>query len=82
MDNCNHFWVARKDGYEEQCAPAICLICGEYGCYCRLRDTLKGMPPVLELRRKILFKELGINGEDHKIEKELKEKQNASDMLN
>ena len=34
MSTCEHFWVYRIDGYEEQCGAAICSKCGKYGCYC------------------------------------------------
>lgn len=33
-EECDHVWVARLDGCEEQCGPAICQVCGKYGCYC------------------------------------------------
>lgn len=32
--DCNHDWVYRKFGYEEQCAPIVCTICGAFGCAC------------------------------------------------
>jgi len=34
--DCGHIWVIRKDGYEEQCAPMICELCGAFGCHCQL----------------------------------------------
>ena len=71
MDKCNHFWVERKDGYEEQCGASICLVCGKYGCYCKLK--ISETPRNLRERRKQLFYELGINGDKHKLEKEINE---------
>lgn len=68
MSNCNHFWVERKDGYEEQCTPAICLVCGEYGCFCKLNNPSE--------RRKELFEQLGINGNNHELQKRLKNEKN------
>ena len=66
---CNHFWVKRLDGYEEQCTAAICLICGKYSCRC----NLAAVPEKLKERRLKLFNELGINGNAHELEKSLKE---------
>ena len=38
--DCEHDWVKRTDGYEEQCMPAVCVKCGAFGCYCdALRDV-------------------------------------------
>ena len=71
MDKCNHFWVDRKDGYEEQCSAAICIICGEYGCYCVLKREKENMSDSLWERRLTLFDELGIDGNGHEIEKSL-----------
>ncbi len=33
-DNCAHEWAGRKNGYEEQCVPVICVKCGAFGCLC------------------------------------------------
>lgn len=71
MNKCRHFWVHRKDGYEEQCGPAICLICGKYGCMHDFEAEVKKLPNHLHDRRRSLFKSLGINGNDHKLERKL-----------
>jgi hypothetical protein len=34
IKDCNHVWRYRKNGWEEECAPAICIECGAYGCLC------------------------------------------------
>ncbi len=72
MDKCNHFWVARVDGYEEQCGPAICLICGEYACECEFRKQLNLLPESLKDRRRAIFKDFGFGGDNHKLEQALK----------
>lgn len=69
MERCNHFWVERIDGYEEQCTAAICLICGEYGCHCNIKTRL--MSSKMKKRRMELFKKLGFAGNNHKLEHEL-----------
>lgn len=74
IGECNHFWVKRKDGYEEACGPAICLLCGKYGCYCKFQKEIEILPVGLRDRRKELFEQLGIDGNEHEIEKSLKEK--------
>ena len=33
-EDCNHVWRYRKDGWEEECIPSICIKCGAFGCYC------------------------------------------------
>lgn len=33
-EGCNHKWRYRKDGHEEGCGPAVCIICGAFGCFC------------------------------------------------
>ena len=35
---CEHDWVYRKGGWEEQCVPAICRECGAFGCQCDIPD--------------------------------------------
>ncbi len=60
---CNHFWVERTDGYEEQCGAAICNKCGKYGCYC---DAQYGR---MTEERKQIFHQSGIPGNDHQLEK-------------
>jgi len=70
MEGCKHFWVDRTDGYEEGCAAAICLLCGEYSCYCRLKAEIRLLPVSLQKRRQKLYEELGIAGNEHAIEKE------------
>ena len=70
---CEHFWVERKDGYEEQCGPAICLICGEYGCECKFRRQIENLSEIEKKRRWKLFEELGIDGNKHHIEESLAE---------
>ena len=71
MDNCKHFWVNRKDGWEEGCGAAICLLCGKHDCYCDFNIEIENLPKELKERRKRIFEELGIEGNDHQIEKEL-----------
>jgi len=63
---CSHKWVERLDGYEEQCGPAICCLCGEYGCWCeaKWRD--------MSDEEKLLFRKNGINGNMHELEIALK----------
>lgn len=60
---CDHDWVNRTDGYEEQCGPAICTKCGRYGCWCTA--NYDRMTPEQQKR----FKARGIPGNDHEIEK-------------
>jgi hypothetical protein len=71
MDDCEHFWVNRTDGYEEECGPAICLLCGQYGCYCDFLKTIEYYPQKIKERRKKIYKELGIDGNKHEIENSL-----------
>ena len=80
MSNCEHFWVRRKDGYVEKCGPAICLKCGEYGCYCDfVKDQLKKCSSKTEETLKIKrYKELEVNGNDHELEKQLNKKMNEN----
>lgn len=66
MEGCKHFWVERTDGWAEQCTAAICLICGEYGCRCKIK-----VPDSLLDRRIELFDKLGVAGNNHEIEKSL-----------
>jgi hypothetical protein len=33
-NDCVHEWAFRKDGYEQQCVPTICIKCGAFGCLC------------------------------------------------
>lgn len=40
MSEHKHDWVYRTDGYTATCTPAICTICGEYSCLCRLEREL------------------------------------------
>ncbi len=69
---CPHFWVERTDGYVEQCTPAICLMCGEYGCRCSIDEELRTMSTQIKARRLELFTRLGFAGKEHSLEKELK----------
>ncbi|MBN2377041.1 MAG: hypothetical protein JXD22_11610 [Sedimentisphaerales bacterium] len=71
MEGCKHFWVERTDGYEEQCGAAICLICGEYDCECKVRKELYWKSEAYKVRRMELFKTLGIAGNKHDIEKRI-----------
>ena len=32
--SCDHEFVIRKGGYEEQCLAVICKKCGAFGCTC------------------------------------------------
>lgn len=34
--DCEHEWVYRKDGWEDECGPAICRKCGAFGCFCNV----------------------------------------------
>ena len=74
MTNCEHFWVFRIDGYEEQCGASICSKCGKYGCYCYFRrDQLEKCSSEEEQeKRKKEYKELGIYGNNHELERKLK----------
>lgn len=63
---CNHKWVLRIDGYEEQCEPAICCLCGLYGCWCDAKWR-----EMTDEQQKA-FKENGINGNNHELKKRLK----------
>jgi len=67
-ESCDHKWVERLDGYEEQCGPAICNKCGLYGCCC---DAKWGE---MSDEERSIFERSGINGNDHEIEKRLKER--------
>lgn len=59
---CNHKWVERLDGFEEQCGAAICILCGRYGCYCDAKWS------TMTKKEKKAFAKNGINGNDHVIE--------------
>ncbi len=65
---CKHEWVERLDGYEEMCVPAICRLCGKYGCGCKAEWG------EMSDKQKTNFHRHGINGDDHELEKWLKEK--------
>ena len=77
MENCKHNWVYRKDGYVEQCVPAICTKCGKYGCFCDFKFSnseiyyKEGDEGKKNLYLK--FMENGINGDSHYIENKMKE---------
>lgn len=60
-----HDWVFRVRGYVEDCGPAICTICGQYGCWCDAGYS--HMSP----ERKSDFFRRGIRGNNHEIEKRL-----------
>jgi hypothetical protein len=60
---CQHDWVNRTDGYEEQCGAAICTKCGKYGCWCDV-GYLK-----MSKEEKEDFGKRGISGNDHEIKK-------------
>lgn len=49
LEDCEHVWRYRSDGWEEGCVPAICIDCGAFGCMC----DIKGEKPAAE----IFFKE-------------------------
>lgn len=49
--NCHHEWAIRADGYEEGCAPIICIKCGAFGCLCDARR---------EFRKWYFIKKMGI----------------------
>jgi len=70
IDQCEHVWVKREDGYEEQCGPVICIICGKYNCYCSFLRSIENLPPLIQKLRKKRFEELAINGNKHQLEKE------------
>lgn len=38
--DCNHIWRYRIDGWEDQCAPAICISCGAFSCGCKYFDNI------------------------------------------
>ena len=63
---CQHKWVQRLDGYEEQCIPAICVKCGKYSCGCKT-DYGK-----MTEEQRGEFSTSGINGNSHEIEKRRK----------
>lgn len=33
-EGCNHVWRYRKESWEDECIPAICVECGAFGCGC------------------------------------------------
>jgi len=37
-EDCEHVWRHRKDGWVEECVPAVCIECGAFGC---LHDFIK-----------------------------------------
>ena len=40
-EDCDHIWRYRKDGWEDECIPMICIECGAFACYCDLYDKPK-----------------------------------------
>lgn len=54
--DCEHVWRHRKDGWEEECGPVVCIECGAFGCFC---DIYKNEPIP---SKEILFSE-GVNGD-------------------
>ena len=36
-EDCEHIWVYRDFGWEEECMPVICKECGAFGCLCDAR---------------------------------------------
>lgn len=58
--DCEHDWVARLDGYEEQCGPTICSKCGAFGCYCDVPRKKDGthIKPLEQFRKE------GLNSTD------------------
>lgn len=36
--DCKHVWRYRKDGWVEECVPAVCIECGAFGCQCDFGD--------------------------------------------
>lgn len=60
---CEHNWVLRTDGYEEQCIPAICTKCGMYGCACHAKFY------AMSKEKRIEFFAKGIPGNNHQIER-------------
>ena len=69
---CKHFWVFRVDGVEEQCLANICLICGKYGCGHDFDRSIEDYDKPVKVRMKKLFMSLGVEGNEHEIEKKLK----------
>jgi len=75
MSICEHSWVFRIDGYEEQCGAAICSKCGKYGCYCDfVNDNLTMVDNLKNQKRKKEYEELGIYGNNHELEKKVKKR--------
>ena len=42
-EGCEHDWVNRGDGWEEQCGAAVCLECGAFGCWCNALEGYYGI---------------------------------------
>ena len=74
-EECEHDWVRRLDGYEEQCGPAICRKCGKYGCYCDAKWAL------MDEKSKDYFETNAINGNSHELEKKLQEPEPSGEVL-
>jgi len=62
MSDHKHDWVFRTDGDVQDCFAAICTICGEYSCTCRVVREL-GRP--LSDDEFETFVKRGIPGNDH-----------------
>jgi hypothetical protein len=58
--DCEHVWIYRKDGWEEECMPIICRKCGAFGCYCDARE--KGFS-CDDVKKEKLNGDANINGE-------------------
>ena len=58
-EGCNHVWRYREGGWEEQCAPAICIECGAFSCGCDYFNKLpsRTSPEDYEKAKRIFFDE-------------------------
>jgi len=67
---CPHIWVNRTDGDEEECTPAICVLCGKYGCICKLK--LYDYSNAIKVRIKNFFYDNKMLGANHDLERSIK----------
>ncbi len=56
-EDCNHIWRYRKDSWEDECVPAICIVCGAFGCLCDYADLNNYSNKEFEKIKKIFFDE-------------------------
>ena len=61
-ENCRHLWRIRTDGYEEYCAPLICVKCGAFACHC-VFNKWKTPPSFKTLHKGECASNADINGE-------------------